>query len=99
MAIYYYTIKHRTLTENIKAYMTRAFSEDPRKQRSFVFVFEYFTIIGDDCKPMSWQQSDQERERRDGHIPITRCSSMVALSLVGEPAQKLKNSHRRAKTQ
>ncbi len=84
--------------KNIKAYMTRVFSEDPRKQRSFVFSFEYFTVIGDDCQPMAWQQSDQERERPDGHIPISRCSSVVALSLVGEPLGKLKNSARRAAT-
>lgn len=80
------------------AYMKRAFDEDPRKQKSFVFSFEFFTIIGDDCKPMSWQLSDRAREHGDGHVPITRCSSVVALSLVGEPIRKLKNSARRAKT-
>jgi hypothetical protein len=47
---------------------------------------------------MAWQGSDQERERKDGHIPISRCSAVVALSLVGEPSRKLKNSARRAKT-
>jgi len=81
------------------AYMKRAYDEDPRKQKSFVFSFEFFTIIGDDCKPMTWQQSDRSRERREGHIPITRCSSVVALSLTGSPTRKLKNSARRAKTQ
>jgi hypothetical protein len=79
--------------------MTRAFSHDTRKQRSFVFSFEYFTVMGDDCEPMSWQASDQERERKDGHIPISRCSAVVALALVGEPIRKLKNSARRAVTQ
>lgn len=81
-----------------QAHMTRAFSEDPRKQKSFVFSFEYFTIIGDECEPMDWQQSDQEKIRNPSHIPISRCSSVVALSLVGEPIRKLKNSARRART-
>jgi hypothetical protein len=80
------------------AYMTRAFSEDPRKQKSFIFSFEYFTIIGDECEPMTWQESDQERVRNPNHIPISRCSSIVALSLIGEPIRKLRNSARRAKT-
>ncbi|RDL37757.1 Magnesium transport protein CorA, transmembrane region [Venustampulla echinocandica] len=81
------------------AYMKRAFHEDPRKQKSFVFSFEYFTIIGEECSPMSWQQTDRARKRHDGHIPITRCSSVVALALIGEPIRKVKNSARRAKTQ
>jgi hypothetical protein len=79
--------------------MKRAYHEDPRKQKSFIFSFEFFTIIGDDCKPMSWQQSDRQKDRPEGHIAITRCSSVVALSLVGEPIKKLRNSARRAKTQ
>ncbi|CAG8983828.1 hypothetical protein HYALB_00005466, partial [Hymenoscyphus albidus] len=81
------------------AHMKGAFHSDPRKQKSFVFSFEYYTLIGDDCHPMSWQQSDRARSIPDGHIPISRCSSIVALSLVGEPIKKLKNSARRAKTQ
>jgi hypothetical protein len=81
------------------AYMKRAYDEDPRKQKSFVFSFEFFTIIGDDCRPMSWQQSDKTRMLDEGRVPITRCSSVVALSLAGSPIRKLKNSARRAKTQ
>jgi hypothetical protein len=79
--------------------MPRAFSDDRRKQRSFVFSFEYFTVIGEECEPMAWQLADQERGVKDGHIPISRCSATVALSLVGEPMRTLKNSARRAVTQ
>lgn len=79
--------------------MKRAYDEDPRKRKSFVFSFEFFTIIGDDCHPMSWQESDKSRERHQGHIAISRCSSIVALALVGSPIRKLKNAARRAKTQ
>ncbi|EPE31466.1 Magnesium transport protein CorA, transmembrane region [Glarea lozoyensis ATCC 20868] len=92
--------KHLVLQETTTAYMMkRAYHKDPIKQKSFIFSFEFFTIIGDDCKPMSWQQSDREKDRPDGHIAITRCSSIVALALVGDPIKKLRNSARRAKTQ
>jgi len=87
------------LIQNLQAYMARAFSRDTRKQRSFVFSFEYFTVIGEECQPMAWQAADQEREIKDGHIPISRCSAVVALSLVGPPLRRLKNSARRAVTQ
>lgn len=79
--------------------MYRAYEEDVRKQKSFIFSFEYYTIIGNECEPMPWQQSDKERQDSDSHIPISRCSSIVALALIGDPFRKLKNHHRRAKTQ
>ncbi|KAH8663380.1 hypothetical protein BGZ60DRAFT_66763 [Tricladium varicosporioides] len=91
--------RHLVQQGTTTAYMKRAYDEDPRKRKSFVFSFEFFTIIGDDCHPMSWQESDRERERPEGHIPISRCSSVVALALVGNPIRKLKNAARRAKTQ
>ena len=79
------------------ASMHRAFDSDPRRQSSFVFNFEYFTIIGDDCQPMQWQMADRQRRRNARHIPITRCSSVVALALDGKPIKKLRNPARRAK--
>ena len=54
-------------------------------------------MIGDDCEPMTWQESDKQRERKPDHIPISRCSAVVALSLVNEPLRKIKNNARRAK--
>jgi hypothetical protein len=78
--------------------MNRAYSQDPREQRSYIFFFEYFTIIDEDCKAMSWQESAQERDHKFNQIRISRCSSTVALSLVGRPLRKLKNPARRAKT-
>jgi hypothetical protein len=77
--------------------MPQPFSDDPRQRRSLVFSFEYFTVIADECEPMTWQESDRKRERKANSIPISRCSSVVALSLAGEPFRKIKNSARRAK--
>jgi len=37
--------------------LSRAFDEDSRPQRSFVFDFEYFTLIGTDCQPNEWQMA------------------------------------------
>lgn len=76
----------------------RAFDNDTRHRRTFVITMEYFTIIGDMCKPMRWQRSDeseQDSERTENHIPITRCSSVIALSLEGPPMAKVKNRDRR----
>jgi hypothetical protein len=77
----------------------RAFSDDARRQRSFVFNFDYYTIIGEDCAPMPWQLTDTIPKKTGEHIPISRCSSVVALSLSGECVKELNNIHRRAKTQ
>ncbi|KAG0647248.1 hypothetical protein D0Z07_7222 [Hyphodiscus hymeniophilus] len=77
----------------------RAFSADARRQRSFIFNFDYYTVIGDGCAPMPWQLTDIIPKKSSEHIPISRCSSIVALSLTGGYIKKLKNSARRAKTQ
>ncbi|KAG9238885.1 hypothetical protein BJ875DRAFT_449779 [Amylocarpus encephaloides] len=91
--------KNLVLQGATTAYMKRAFDPDVRKQRTFLFSFEFFTIIGDECRPMSWQEFDKSFKRKEGHIQISRCSSVVALVLVGEPIKKIKNAARRAKTQ
>lgn len=75
----------------------RAFEDDERRRRSVVFSFEYYTIIGDGRRPMSWQISDEDQLSTNTHLPITRCSSVVALSLYGDPIRKIRNSARRAK--
>lgn len=85
-------------SEGSKANLFRAFQEDERRRRSFVFNLEYYTIIGDDCKPMDWQYSDQDQNPSEGHIRLTRCNAVVALSLSGPPIGKVRNPARRAKT-
>jgi hypothetical protein len=77
----------------------RAYSPDPRRQRSFVFNFDYYTVIGDDCAPMPWQLTDVIPKKSGEHIPISRCSSVVALSLAGECVKTFESTHRRSKTQ
>ncbi|KAF7189429.1 hypothetical protein HII31_09274 [Pseudocercospora fuligena] len=80
------------------AHFHGAFNDDTRKQRSFVFNLEYFTVIGRDCQPMDWQMADRGNQQSEGsyHVHITRCSSAVALSLSGNPIKKVKNNSRRA---
>lgn len=70
---------------------------DERHRRSFVFSFEYMTLIGEDCQPLPWQLSDSQKVRRPDHIAITRCSSVVALWLGGPHVKKLKSRSRRSK--
>ena len=81
-----------------RAYMRGCFEPEPTKQRSFLFCFKYHTIIHDERKPFSWQSHDDPTIRTDKtHIPITSCSSVVALSLSGSPVATLKNRSRRKK--
>ncbi|EGP86617.1 uncharacterized protein MYCGRDRAFT_73517, partial [Zymoseptoria tritici IPO323] len=87
---------HLVSTTSTWCSFDRAFHADPRRQSSFVFVFEYFTLIGEDCQPMAWQMADSHRSRNPEHIAITRCSSVVALSLKGKAIKKIRNPDRRA---
>lgn len=73
----------------------RPFDDDDRLQRSFVFTMEYFTIIGDGCKPMNWQLADQDKGQEETHVPISRCSSVVSLSLSGPRMGRVRNKERR----
>lgn len=70
---------------------------DERRRRTFVFSFEYMTLIGEDCEPLPWQLSDSQKERKVDHIAITRCSAVVGLWLGGPSIATLKNRSRRAK--
>ncbi|KAI4257307.1 MAG: hypothetical protein L6R42_005756 [Xanthoria sp. 1 TBL-2021] len=87
----------RMLAEDkTRAEAHRPFSPDHRHQRTFVFTLDFYTIIGDECQPMTWQKSDEDHGSSTTHIPISRCSSVVALSLTGQPARQVKNKARRA---
>lgn len=79
--------------------MHRAFHEDMRHQKTFFFVFEYYTVIGEDCKPMQWQRADKDKGATDSHIPLTRCGAVVALALYDDKPRRIRNRGRRAKTQ
>jgi hypothetical protein len=78
-------------------HMGQAFDSDHRHQRSYVFSFDYFCIVGDSRKPMTWQPSGEDSENIDDNIPLTRCSAIVALSLSGPPMRTIFNKARRKK--
>ena len=79
------------------AFAHRPFSTKDTQQRTFVFTLDFFTIIGDDCQPASWQRSDEKNAgSTETHVPVSRCSSYIALSLSGPPARTVKNKGRRA---
>lgn len=90
--------RHLVQTESSSAHMHRAFYEDPRHQKTFFFNFEYYTIIGDECKPMDWQLADNGKGTDDVHIPLSRCSAVVALVLYDDAPRRIKNKGRRART-
>lgn len=90
--------KHLVEAQSTWCDFDRAFDKDPRRQSSFVFSFEYFTLIGEDCQPQAWQIADSQGKQNPEHIAITRCSSVVALSLEGNSIKKIRNPDRRAGT-
>ena len=83
--------------DKTRAIPHRPFDLDPIHRRTFVFTFEYFTIVGDECVPMKWQRADERAYigAMEGHVPISRCCSVVALWLGGEPVSKIRNRDRR----
>ncbi|KAJ4364067.1 hypothetical protein N0V83_009522 [Neocucurbitaria cava] len=89
---------HLVRTEASSSHMFRAFNADPRHQRTYFFNFEYYTIIGDECKPMQWQRADKILTAFDQHVPLSRCSAVVALALFDDNPRRLRNRVRRAKT-
>jgi hypothetical protein len=56
-----------------------------KRQRNFVFTFRYFTVVSGSRCPYAWQTFDSKQAQTTGKIPISSCSSLVALSLAGEP--------------
>ena len=48
-------------------------------------------------KPMSWQHADEDLHSVEGHIPVSRCSSVIALQLASDPTTKVRNKGRRVK--
>ncbi|QSZ31177.1 hypothetical protein DSL72_000740 [Monilinia vaccinii-corymbosi] len=93
--IFNYLVSGEITSANI---LRRPFAADSRQQKSFIFSFEYWTIVGEECQPMPWQLADKTPSTSKDHIPISRCNSVVALSLSGGPIRKLRNSARRART-
>jgi hypothetical protein len=81
-----------------KAYMKGCLKSDPRQQRSFVYSFKYHCIVGNHREPKAWQTSDRNLTSSTDHIPISTCSSIVALSLSGKPTNTLKRRSRKANT-
>lgn len=86
--------KHLVESGSSSASVSRMFHDDERRQRSMVFNLEYFTLIGKECEPAPWQISAKQEDRKPGHIAITRCSSVLALSLRGPAVKKIKNPAR-----
>lgn len=91
--------RHLVQTEASSAHMHRAFEPDPKHQRTFFFSFEYYTVIGDDCKPMDWQRADKDLDARGQHIPLSRCGAVVALALYDDKPRQRRNRDRRARGQ
>lgn len=89
---------HLVSTESSSAHLDRAFDSDRKHQKTFLFNFEYYTIIGDDCKPMQWQYANRDGSVKRGHIPLSRCSAVVALALYDDTPRRIRTRGRRGQT-
>jgi hypothetical protein len=67
-------------------------------QRSLVFVFKYHTLVGRGRKPLPWQSHEEDIESKPDHLPISTCSSVVALSLSGQPIRSIRRHSRKSKS-
>ncbi|KAL3951885.1 hypothetical protein ACCO45_013602 [Purpureocillium lilacinum] len=67
------------------------------RQRSFFFVFKYYTSVGDHLEPAPWQRFDKRPvdKRLGDHIDIAECSSVLGLSLGGAPTKPVRMRPRR----
>lgn len=79
---------------------TRAFShspwpDDPQHRSAFVFTLKHFTIVGDGSVPMAWQKVDKASGGSETHVPISKCSSIIASSLEAMPIAKIRHKCRR----
>ncbi|CCC13194.1 unnamed protein product [Sordaria macrospora k-hell] len=74
-----------------KAYMDRSTESTPLRQRTFFFVFKYYTVVNENkCTPAPWQSHDRRPADRKcpDHVDIAECSSILALSLGGDPIKR-----------
>ncbi|POS71483.1 hypothetical protein DHEL01_v210118 [Diaporthe helianthi] len=73
------------------AFMHRAAEVNPQHQSTFFIVFKYYTVVGEGLTPAPWQQYDHRPadKKAPDHINITECSSILALSLEGDPVSKV----------
>lgn len=71
--------------------MNRAFEDSELKRRSFFFVFKYYTVLGEDSNPASWLRYDvrPNNAKRQNHVDITECASVLALSLTESPSKQI----------
>ncbi|KAK7422667.1 hypothetical protein QQX98_001455 [Neonectria punicea] len=67
------------------------------RQRSFFFVFKYYTVVGAGLTPAAWQRFDKRPldKRLGDHIDIAECGSILALSLGGDPTKPVRMRPRR----
>jgi len=77
--------------------LDRAYETMPLRQRSFFFIFKYYTIVEDGLTPASWQAYDtrEPASKSPDHINIAECSSVLALSLGGDPTKTVQKQVRR----
>ncbi|KAF5000776.1 hypothetical protein FDECE_11131 [Fusarium decemcellulare] len=71
------------------------------RQRSFFFVFKYYTVVTPPLEPAPWQRFDKRPsdKRLGDHIDIAECGAVLALSLGGETtkAPRMRSRRERAR--
>lgn len=65
------------------SYVRKTVEPRPFHQRTFLFVFKYYTIVNEGFEPAHWQRHGYTTSDRvpTDHLDISECSSVVGLSL------------------
>lgn len=83
-----YIISDETVKKGRTAsYVRKTVEPRPFQQRTFLFVFKYYTIVNEGFEPAHWQRhgyTTSDRAPTD-HLDISECSSVVGLSLERQP--------------
>ncbi|KAK1754053.1 cora-like Mg2+ transporter protein-domain-containing protein [Echria macrotheca] len=76
-----------------KAFLdSRSFEANPLRRRSFFITLKYYTVVGDGFSPARWQyraSRSSPSHPPSAAVDIVECSSILCLSLSGEPVKRV----------
>lgn len=66
-------------------------NKSPLRQRSFLFIFKYYTLIGEGLSPLPWQRAatSKQDDKWTHSLDIAECTSVLGLSLIGLPTREV----------
>lgn len=77
------------------SYVRKTVDPRPFHQRTFLFVFKYYTIVNEGLEPAHWQRHGYTTSDRmpTDYLDISECSSVLGLSLERQPFRSASQSN------